>query len=496
MSWEKPRRIDKELAAFELSNIPDVLAKLVKSCADTFQVPLDFVLPIVCSVIATATRGKIKIQVRADWQEPISLFTAPLLEPSNRKSAVIAFLTKPLRGIEKVFRIDHKELERVKRQRLEAAQNQRADLLKKTKNNQSLNIEADIALLDLIIEQNQETKTPCLLIDDTTPEALVEYLCDQGSLAYIEAEGQLVDNLSRYSDSQTPNVEALNKSWSSEPISVIRKGKAIIFNEKPHLVICIGAQPENVIPKLRDKQLTNCGFSARFWYSLGKSQVGSRVNALKTPEIAESVKNSWAVLITELFNQSNENPERVLIVSKPALEEICQLQDWLEPQLKRYNSELKSWGGKLVGNCIRIAAIFTLSENPKAKEITLESIKQAAQLAPVMIEHARLVFAPDKTQLPAVKLLNKLLFGFEGFKGVSTGGKIFTTNDLLQVVKDQSWIKYQANQARILRAELYSLENLGWVKQHAVETNPKGGRPSESWELHPEAELYFGEYYS
>ena len=99
MNWEKPRRIDKELAAFELENIPAVLAKLVKSCADTFQVPLDFVLPIVCSVIATATRGKIKLQIKTDWQEPLSLFTAPLLEPSNRKSAVIAFLTKPLREI-------------------------------------------------------------------------------------------------------------------------------------------------------------------------------------------------------------------------------------------------------------------------------------------------------------------------------------------------------------------------------------------------------------
>ena len=50
-----------------------------------------------------------------------------------------------------------------------------------------------------------------MLLDDTTPEALVEYLCEQGSVSYIEGEGQLVDNLSRYSDSQTPNVEALNK---------------------------------------------------------------------------------------------------------------------------------------------------------------------------------------------------------------------------------------------------------------------------------------------
>jgi len=66
MSWEKPRRVAKELAPFELENIPKLLAELVRACADSFQVPLDFVLPIACSVIATATRGKVKIQVRQD----------------------------------------------------------------------------------------------------------------------------------------------------------------------------------------------------------------------------------------------------------------------------------------------------------------------------------------------------------------------------------------------------------------------------------------------
>jgi hypothetical protein len=334
-----------------------------------------------------------------------------------------------------------------------------------------------------------------MLIDDTTPEALVEYLCEQGSVSYIEGEGQLVDNLSRYSDSQTPNVEALNKSWSSEPINVTRKGKPLIFNDEPHLVICIGAQPSNVIPKLRDKQLTNCGFSARFWYSLGKSQVGKR--AFKSPDIDPEIKKTWTALIQEFYWQSNLNTPQVLTVSSAGLEAIGELHDWLEPQLKSFNQELKSWGGKLVGNCIRIAAIFTLAENPKAQEITVESIKQAAQLAPAMIEHARFVFAPDKAELPAVKLLNKLLLGFKGFQGVNPeGAKIFTTNDLCQAVKDQSWLHLKPNPARLVRAELYLLENLGWVKQHAVETNSRGGRPSESWELHPEAELYFGEYYS
>lgn len=495
MSWDKPRRIDKELAAFELTNIPPILAKIVKSCADTFQVPLDFVLPIVCSVIATATRGKIKIQVKADWQEPLSLFTAPLLEPSNRKSAVIAFLTKPLREIEKTLRTDWRAIETIKKSRRDIALAHRAELVKKFSKTLSAEADAEIIAFDEILNNNSESKQPCLLLDDTTPEALVEYLCEQGTVSYIEGEGQLVDNLSRYSDSQTPNVEALNKSWSSEPINVIRKGKPLIFNDEPHLVICIGAQPKNVIPKLRDSQLTNCGFSARFWYSLGKSQVGSR--AFNSPDIDQEIKANWTALIQEFYWQSNLKTPQVLQLSNAGLDELGKLHDWLEPQLKGFNPELKSWGGKLVGNCIRIAAIFTLSENPKAKEITLESIKQSAQLAPVMIEHARLVFAPDKTQLPAVKLLNKLLIGFEGFKGVSAeGAKIFTTNDLLQVVKDQSWIKYQANQARIVRAELYNLENLCWIKQHAVETNSKGGRPSESWELHPEAELYFGEYYS
>ncbi len=495
MSWDKPHRIDKELAAFELSNIPELLAKLVKAISDTFQVPLDFVLPIACSVIATATRGKIKLQIKADWQEPLSLFTAPLLEPSNRKSAVIAFLTKPLREIEKSLRKDWRAIEDMKTAKRDTAEAQRHELIKKFAKNPSAEIDAEIIAIDALISQNIETRQPCMLIDDTTPEALVEYLCEQGSLSYIEGEGQLIDNLSRYSDSNAPNVEAINKSWSAEPINVIRKGKPLIFNDEPHLVICIGAQPSNVIPKLRDKQLTNCGFSARFWYSLGKSQVGKR--AFKSPDIDQEIKDTWAALIKDFYWQSCLYTPQVLTVSSEGLDEIGKLHDWLEPQLGAFNQELKSWGGKLVGNCIRIAAIFTLAENPKAKEITVQSIQQAAQLAPAMIEHARFVFAPDKAELPAVKLLKKLLIGFEGFKGVSAeGGKIFTTNDLLQVVKDQSWIKYQANQARLLRSELYNLENLCWIKQHEVESNSKGGRPSESWELHPEAELYFGEYYS
>lgn len=495
MSWEKPRKIDKDLATFELENIPASLSKLVYACAQTFQVPFDFVLPIACSVIAAATRGKTKLQIRADWQEPLSLFTAPLLEPSNRKSAVIGFLTKPLREIEKSLRSDWREIENIKRAKRDTAQAQRAAIIKKYSKNPSAAFDAEIIAIDTAISQNAETRQPCMLIDDTTPEALVEYLCEQGSLSYIEGEGQLIDNLSRYSDSQTPNVEALNKSWSSEPINVSRKGKPLILNDSPHLVICIGAQPSNVIPKLRDKQLTNCGFSARFWYSLGKSQVGKR--SFKTPDIGQDIKTAWTDLINELYKLSNASNSRVLGVSEAGLEAIGELHDWLEPQLKTFNQELKSWGGKLVGNCIRIAAIFTLIDNPKAHEITVEGIKQASQLAPAMIEHASFVFAPDKAELPALKLLNKLLLGFRGFEGVTPeSAKLFTTNDLYQALKDQSWLELKPNPSKLVRAQLYELENLGWVKQHAVEINPKGGRPSESWELHPEAELHFGEYYS
>jgi len=493
MSWEIPRRIEQELAPFNLDNIPKLLADFVKAIADTFQVPLDFVLPIVCSVIATATRGRIKVQVRKNWQEPLSLFTAPLLEPSNKKSGVITVLSKPLREIEKLQRIAHKENERINKARRDTATAQRVDLLKTIKKSPSTAVEANISELDLIIEQNKELRQPCLLIDDTTPEALVEYLCNQGSLAYIEAEGQLIDNLSRYSDSQTPNVSALNKAWSSEPINVSRKGKELIFNDEPHLVICIGAQPKVVIPQLSDSQLTNCGFSARFWYSIGKSQVGNQV--FDVPVIEESIQASWAVLIQNIYKQAQTG--KLLEVSAEALAITRELHNWLQPQLKSMNPELKHWAGKLIGNCIRIAALFTLAENYKADQINAVSMKQASELAPAMLEHARFVFAPDTTELPAAKVLNKLLFGFKGFKGVNAdNSKIFTTNDLLQVIKDQSWINLKHNQAMLLRSELYQLENLGWVRQFEVEHNPKGGRPTESWELHPEAHLHFAELYS
>ena len=497
MNWDKPQIIETSINSLEIDNLPRSLSRAIDSCSKAFQVPADFALLVLCSVVAAATRGKYAIRVKPDWCEPLSLYVAPLLEPSNRKSAVIGFATKPLREQQSKLRSDHLEAEQIKARDREIALARKAKLLKESKAKPSEALLAEIAELDTTIKKCKEARTPSILIDDTTPEALVEQICDQRSIAYIEAEGQLIDNLSRYSESQSPNVEALNKCYSSEPISVSRKGKDLIYADNPHLVICIGAQPSSVLPKLKNESFEATGFNARFLYLLGKSQIGSR--SFSTPPISEAVKAEWLDLISLIYKQSEQGFVKELKIDPEALESIEQLHNWLEPQMKPMSQSLKNWAGKLVGNLIRIAAIFQLAENPRSESISRKTIDQALGLAPLFLQHAEKVFSPDTSEQPLLRVLRKLCGGgFEGFEGVTPdNSKIFTTNKLFQAMKDQAFFSKSANPARLLRSLLWQLEELGWLRHYEVEqSSSNGGRPSEKWELHPDAINYFEQLFN
>ena len=491
-NWENPRNISKSHNGINPGLLPQEVREIVESVSKTYQVPFDFSLMIMCSVLATATRGNLKVQVKENWQEPLSLFTAPLLEPSNRKSAVIETFVRPILEIQSQARLEHTEIERLNKIERDLATSQRNQLLKKSEKGLDTKMKAELSAIDQKLENYRETKAPTFLIDDTTPEALTENLCFQNSQSSIQAEGQLLDNLSRYSENGTPNLEAFNKAYSCEPISVHRKGKVAIFQDKPHLVLCIGAQPEIIKPKLRNSAFINSGFSSRFLITLGKSQLGNRT--FQAPALSTQIKDKWNSRVKTIWDHYSKNSDLVISVENEALAEIENLHYWLEPQFKTMPKAVKDWAGKLIGNLIRIACLFSILENHKASIITAEQMKQSASLAPVLLDYACQVFAFETSQLPEQRVLEKLLnpefLGFEGFEGAQ--GKVFTQNQLFQKVKDQKWCK----SSRDLREVLYSLENLGWIITLAIKENPKGGRPQEFYELHPEAESLYQELFS
>jgi hypothetical protein len=489
--WEAPRNFKKQRAEVTLELLPSKLGSWVDKVAKSYQVPVDFVLPIACSVIAWATQGNLKVNVFQGWSEPLSFYTAPLLEPSNRKSAVVQTLINPILELQTQARIEFKEVARLNKLERDIAQNLRNQVLKKSEGKLDTNARAEISAWDLQLEKHKETKEPTYLIDDTTPEALVEHLCSQQSVASIQAEGQLFENVSRYSESGTPNLEAFNHAYSGEPISVHRKGKEVIYQDKPHLVLAICAQPEVVIPKLKSKAFVNNGFSSRFWITLGKSQLGSRT--FKAPKLLKQDQENWSFLIKEIYKTYVNASAMEMSVNSEALLEVEQLHNWLEPQRKEMPNDLKHWAGKLEGLVVRVSALFALAENPQAREITAEQMKQGASLAEIMLEHASLVFAPDISETPEVKTLRALINpefrGSEGFEGVE--GKVFTLNQLFQKVKDQKW----CTNARKLRAVLNELEHFSWIETKSA-TNAKAGRPSELYQLHPEAEKYYQEFFN
>lgn len=52
------------------------------------------------AILALCKQGKFRIRGKADWTEPLNLFVVVVADPSERKSAVISLMTRPVNAFE------------------------------------------------------------------------------------------------------------------------------------------------------------------------------------------------------------------------------------------------------------------------------------------------------------------------------------------------------------------------------------------------------------
>ncbi|MDQ6949778.1 MAG: DUF3987 domain-containing protein, partial [Actinomycetota bacterium] len=88
------------LPEFPLDCLPPWLDEYVRSLAESTQTPSDLPGFLVLSVLAACAGGRVRLQVRPGWEEPLNLYVAVALPPGERKSAVFAEVTAPLAEFE------------------------------------------------------------------------------------------------------------------------------------------------------------------------------------------------------------------------------------------------------------------------------------------------------------------------------------------------------------------------------------------------------------
>jgi replicative DNA helicase len=479
--WDWPVPLTREalLPSFPLGVFPSWLREFVEALSVATQTPTDLGGMLALAALSTAASGRVVVEVRPGWREPVNLFCAVAMPPGNRKSPVLTAITGPLVSVDKALTLDSLsvilEAETLKMIAENAA---RAKARTAADNPDDSAMRDEAVAAAAMAEAVTVPASPRLLADDCTPEALASLMSIQGGrIATLSDEGGVFDLIAgRYSG--MANLDLYLKGHSGTPHRVDRKGRPAEFIERPALTMGLAVQPE-VLRAIADRPgFRGRGLLARFLYALPLSPLGRR--AIAPPPVATEVQRLYGENLQALVRSLVEwTDPAILTLSPEAAEGVVKLETAIEPRLGPGGdlAPVADWASKLVGQLVRVAALVHLATHLRdgwARDLGRDTIEAAGALTDYFIDHALAAFelmAEDSVSTDAVYVLRWL---------DEHDRDCFVPRDL-----------YTANRSRFPTADslgpvLKHLEDFGWIRPLPEPERRGPGRPaSRPWLINP-----------
>jgi len=480
VSWEKPIPFaEHDASPFPAAALPEWLGSYVTAVATSTQTPIDLAAMLSLSVLATAVATKARIALADDWSEPLNLFTAVVLPPGSRKSAVFSAITEPVEDFE---REEAERSEPQQRGAADAYEVAQASLKHAKEAAAKANDEKRARALEEVgrlSNQLAEMKVPApfrLLADDCTPEKLSTLLRDHdGRMALLSPEGGVFELMAgRYSDG--PNLEVYLKGHAGDDLRVDRINRPPEFVRRPALTIGLAIQPD-VLQGLKDKPgFRGRGLLGRFLYALPRNTVGCReIDPPSVPPMVRAIYQRELRILLSL-------PEiaHVLRLSAEARKRHRDFMRELEPRLGPTGdlAATADWAAKLAGAVGRLAGLLHLAEirTEAAGEepISAETMDRALSIGRYLILHAQTAFAEMGAD-PETEGAQRILAWLK-----RTGMEAFTKRDAHQA------LRATFRRAADLDAPLTALEERGYIRPLPEVDRPGAGRKrSPAYEVHP-----------
>lgn len=387
--WEIPIPFNEvNTPPFPVEALPGPLAAFVERLSESTQTPEEMAGILSLGILATAFQSKFTVEITPDWREPLCLYCVAVAPPGERKSAVISALTKPIYEYES----EQRELEAV-----EIAQNQTEKaLLEKaleaaksaaTKGKGNFSEKRAEALeLSSQLAQFQDMYPFRLLVDDVTPERLIDLMDRQGGcMTVCSAEGGLFDAMSGRYD-KTANFDIYLKGHAGDAIVVDRIGRKANSIPNPRLTMLLTIQPEVLSGLMNNTTFRGRGLCGRFLYAMCKSKVGYR--EISPPPVPDHVRAEYRAFVRRIMSTQWSGTIRL----SPDADEIRkEYQAYIEKKLGNEWENMRDWGGKVTGALVRIAALMHAAEvqgDPTETPISPEVMAGATSIAEFLSAHA------------------------------------------------------------------------------------------------------------
>lgn len=469
--WETPIPFgEPNLPDFPTEKLPGPLSGFVECLAESTQTPEEMAGVLSLGILATAFQSKFEVEITPDWKEPLCLYPVAVAPPGERKSAVISALSAPVYEYEAEQRefeaaeIAQNQTERLLLEKaLQAAQN---SAVKGKGNFETKRQEA----LDLAVKlANFKDQHPFrLMVDDTTPEKLVDMMEMQGgSITVASAEGGVFDTIAGRYD-RTTNIDVYLKGHSGDAISVDRIGRKSNYIAKPRLTMMLTIQPEVLNGLMNNATFRGRGLCGRFMYAMCKSKVGHR--EISPPPIPGNIRADYRTFVRKILSTQWSGTIHLSPEANAIREEY---QGYIEKKLGDEWEGMRDWGGKLVGAMVRIAALMHAAEvqgNPTEIPICSETMVGATCIAEFLSAHAVAAYqamGADETTENAKYLWRKI---------ESTGQSDIRKRDLWHICKGKF------KRVEMMDPALQTLIAMGYIQENEIST---GGRPTKKLFVNP-----------
>jgi hypothetical protein len=462
---------------------PEPFGIFVHELARSTETPVELAALMMLPAIATAAQRIYKVQIKADYSEPLNIWTSVALPSGSRKSAVQEACTRPLTQFENNLR---ETIEPVKKQ-IEA-RNKVIELRLKEQRTKAGRVDNNFKFEEMtgkIIEFEKELKTvpiiPQLWSSDITPENLASVMADnEDCMAILSDEAGIFDILAGRYNGGIPNLDLFLKAHSGTPCRVNRCSKPPIFLQTPTLTMGLSPQPSLIEDLSLNSAFRGRGLLARFLYSLPVSNIGSRT--LNEPPMDFEIEIAYTQSVRSLLerayaNEREKEGKRLLKLSKEAFEKWQLFGVMIEAFMGDEGSlsHIKDWAGKLPGAIARIAALLHVmrysNSVPENIAISEGDMMSAIRIGWCLQGHALAVFellGKDKNLGKAQVILSWI---------ERKGYLEFTKREC------HRGLRSHFQRAKELDPTLQLLVDHSYIREKKVESQPN--RPSAIYEVNP-----------
>lgn len=408
--WEPPAPFfEHNLPPFPCQALPGWLRAFVEGVANSTQTPPDLCGMVALSSLAAAVAGKVVVEIRDGYREPLNLFTVTALPPGNRKSTVFSEAVSPLEDHEEAqVKESEKEIAEAATRRKIAEDALEYAVRKAAKAKPEDQKELTDHALKLARELAEMVMPvlPRLLADDCSPEKLASLLRDQeGRMAVMSPEGDVFEMMAgRYSSNGMANFGVFLKGHAGDTLRVDRVSRPSEFVKKPALTLGLTVQPDVIRGLMAYPGFKGRGLLGRFLYAMPVSLLGKRDT--DPPPMTEEMRTPYRLRIRNLLalrpglDQFGNRTPWTLRYGPEAQERMKAFAAWIEPRLAESGDlgVMTDWGGKLVGAVARITgnlhmAEFVGREKPWQIPIQLKTVENAILLGEYLIAHAKAAYA-------------------------------------------------------------------------------------------------------